>query len=102
MTVYYLSGTTGWSGFATNAGVAAALWLPKIQNGAVNFGVRTNQFGFNINWASGHTVLVEACTNLFCAGWQPVQTNILTTGSGSFLDPQWTNYLRRFYRIRQL
>ena len=26
--------------------------------------MQTNQFGFNINWASGMVVVVEACTDL--------------------------------------
>jgi hypothetical protein len=63
-----------------------------------SFGVKTNQFGLNINWASGQTVVVEASTNLI--NWQPLQTNTLTTGSAYFSDPQWTNYPSRFYRLR--
>jgi hypothetical protein len=95
-TVYYLPDTTGWE--ATFAGFPTALWLPAMQSSDVSFGVRTNQFGFNINWASGQTVVVEASTNL--VNWQPVQTNTLTTGSAYFSDSQWTNYPSRFYRLR--
>jgi hypothetical protein len=50
--------------------------------------------------ASGETVVVEACTNLANAAWQPLQTNTLTTGTASFSDPQWINYPARFYRLR--
>ena len=57
-----------------------------------------NKFGFNLVWSSGHTVVVEASTNL--VNWEPVQTNMLTTGSAYFSDPQWTNYPGRFYRLR--
>jgi len=99
-TVYYLLGTTGWSNFSAVAGVPVALWNPLIQIGDGSFGVQTNQFGFNIQWASGRTVVVEACTNLANPVWQPVQTNTLTTGSAYFSDPQWTNYPGRFYRLR--
>lgn len=96
--VYYLPSTTGWT---TNfAGRPTAPWLPQLQPTGVSFGVQTNQFAFNINWASGQTVVVEACTNLFHPDWQPVQTNTLTTGSAYFSDPQWTNYPGRFYRLR--
>ena len=67
--------------------------------GDADFGVRTNQFGFNLNWASSEaSVVVEASTDLI--NWQPVQTNTLTTGSAYFSDPQWTNYPGRFYRLR--
>jgi hypothetical protein len=72
--------------------------LPQAQTGDGSFGVQTNQFGFNINWAGGQTVVVEASTDLI--NWQAEQTNILTTGSAYFSDPQWTNYPGRFYRLR--
>jgi hypothetical protein len=97
-TVYYLPWTTGWS---TNfGGIPTAPWLPTMQTSNDSFGVQTNQFGFNINWASGQTVVIEACPNLSNPDWQPVQTNMLTTGSAYFSDPQWTNYPGRFYRLR--
>jgi hypothetical protein len=96
---YYLPGTTGWSEFSANTGLAVELWLPQIETGAGGFGVQPNSFGFNINWAAGETVLVQACTNLASPVWQPVSTNILTGGASYFTDPQWTNYPNRFYRL---
>jgi hypothetical protein len=104
--IYYLPGTTGWGetfggwifGGTVLDAVPTALWLPQIQTSDANFGVQTYQFGFNISWASGQTVVVEASTNLVV--WQPVQTNMITTGSAYFSDPQWTNYPGRFYRLR--
>ena len=95
--IYYLPGTMGWGTWF--GGVPTTLWLPQVQTSDDSFGVRTNQFGFNINWASGQTVVVETCTNLDNPDWQPVQTNTLTTGSAYFSDPQWTNYPARFYRL---
>jgi hypothetical protein len=67
---------------------------------AANFGFQTNQFGFNLNWASDQTVVVEACTNLANPVWTPVGTNTLTGGSSYFSDPDSTNYPGRFYRLR--
>ena len=96
ITVYYLPGTTGWD--TTFATFPTALWLPTMQTSDGSFGVQTNQFGFNIQWASGQTVVAEASTNL--VDWQPVQTNTLTSGTSYFSDPQWTNYPGRFYRLR--
>ena len=106
---YYLPGTTGWStvfgdgptayGTGSQGGAQTALWLPSIQTTDTSFGVLTNQFGFNINWASGETVVVEAATNLLSPIWCPVSTNTLITNSIYFSDPQWMNYLDRFYRI---
>jgi hypothetical protein len=75
-------------------------WLPAMQTTAASLTGPTNPFGFSINWARGETVVVDACTNLFNPDWQPVQTNTLTTGSANFIDPQWTSYPGRFYRLR--
>src|SRR5580698_9566530 len=49
-----------WNVFSNQTGIPIALWLPQIQTGAGSPGIQTNQFGFNINWASGQTVVVEA------------------------------------------
>lgn len=95
-TVYYLPGTTGW-GLAF-AGLPTALWQVQIADASI--GVWTNQFGFNITWGSNLVVVVEACTNLGNHAWFPVSTNTLTGGSSYFRDRQWTNYTRRFYRLR--
>lgn len=99
LTLYYLPNTTGWDIFSELTDVPIALWFPQIQTGDGNFGIQTNQFGFNVNWASGQTVIVEACTNLSNPDWQPIQTNLLTSNSMYFSDPQWTNYPARFYCI---
>ena len=96
-TVYYLPGATGWQ--PTFGGLPTALWLPQVQNNVI-FGVQSNQFGFNINWASGQTVVVEVCTDLANPTWFPLQTNTLTADSVYFSDPNWTNYPGRFYRLR--
>ncbi len=73
---------------------------PQVQTSDVNFGVRTNQFGFNIAWISGQSVVVEACTDLANSTWSPLRTNTLSGDSFYFSDPQWTNQPARFYRLR--
>ena len=100
VTVYYLPGTRGWGPFFNYR--PTALWKPQVQAGDASFGVRTNQFGFNISWASSRVVVVEASTDLAQPLWAPVGTNTLTDGSSYFSDPQWTNYPGRFYRLRSL
>jgi hypothetical protein len=97
-TAYYLPGTTGWGDFF--ADIPAMPWQPLIQTSDGSFGVRTNQFGFTIAWASGQTVVVESCTNLHNPVWSPIATNTLTGDSSYFSDPQWINYPARFYRLR--
>lgn len=96
-TAYYLPGTTGWGRIFD--GIPTALWLPAVQINDGSFGIVSNQFGFNINWASGETVLVEASTNLSNPVWIPVGTNTLTSGPSYFSDSAWTNYPARFYRL---
>ncbi len=100
VTAYYRPGTTGWDLFAMLTGVPIAFWLPQATSVSAHFGDKANEFGFNIQWASGQTVVVEACTNFLNPDWQPLQTNTLTTGSAYLSDPQWTNFPSRFYRLR--
>ncbi|HTR42543.1 MAG TPA: hypothetical protein VMH87_13095, partial [Pseudomonadales bacterium] len=77
----------------------SALWLPQIPVGDGSFGVKNNQFGFNISWASGQSVVVEACTNLTDPVWAPIATNILTSDTFYFSDPLSPNLPSRFYRL---
>jgi BspA type Leucine rich repeat region (6 copies) len=98
-TFYYLPGTIGWGDFSTNNGFPVAEWYPSIQASGNSFGLTSNQFGFNIEWASGQVVVVEACANLASPAWIPLQTLTLTNGSAYFSDAQWTNYPSRYYRI---
>jgi len=96
-TVYYLPGTTGWG--TTFGGCPTMLWNPQAQTSGGSFGVRTNQFGFNITGTASIPVVVETCTNLGGA-WTPLQSVSLTNGLFYFSDPQWTNYPGRYYRLR--
>ena len=95
-TFFHLPGTTGWRW--TFGGRPTALWQPQMQA----TGIRTSQFGFNIAWASGMSVVVEACTSLANPIWSPLATNTLTADTSFFTDPQWTNYPVRLYRLRWL
>lgn len=100
-TVYYLPGTTAWG--SSFESLPTAPWFlpnPLILSRSPSFGVQTNQFGFIISWATNFSVVVEACTNLGQGRWSPVSTNTLTKGWSYFSDPQWTNCLTRFYRLR--
>jgi hypothetical protein len=96
-TVYYLTNTTGWG--ATFGNWHTVLWNPQVQTTNNNFGVRTNQFSFNLTGTASIPVVVEACTNMGGA-WTPLFSGSVTNGSVFFSDPQWTNYPQRFYRVR--
>jgi hypothetical protein len=98
-TVYYLPGTTGWG--PTFGGRPTMLWRNlQLQTGEASFGVRANQFGFNMTGTSELIVVVEASTNIANPNWLQVSTNTLTDGWCHFSDPDWVNYPSRFYRIR--
>jgi hypothetical protein len=94
-TIYYLPGTTGWSN--TFSGLPTVLWNPQVQR--ASYGIRTNQFGFDITGSSNLVVVIEATTNLANPTWYPLQTNTLNGNSLYFTDPQWSNYAGRFYRV---
>ena len=99
-TVYYLPGTTGWG--STFGGLPTEPWFlpqPLILTQGSNLGVQSNAFGFTISWATNVSVVVEACTNLANPVWVPIATNVLSSGSASFSDAQWTNYPGRYYRL---
>ena len=98
LTVYYLDGTTGWT--SVFGGRPAVLWNPKAQTNAEGFGVRQNRFGFNITGTPDIPLVVEASTNAAAGSWVSLQSGTLTNGLIYFIDPQWTNYPNRLYRIR--
>ena len=95
---FHLPGTTGWG--ATFGGRPTALWMPRAESRDDSLGVHANQFGFNITWASGQVVMVEASTELVNPVWSPLQTITLTGDSVRFTDPEGSKEPTRFYRVR--
>jgi len=65
-TIYYLPGTTGWG--RTFGGRPTMLWKPQAQTSDASLGVRTNQFGFNINWASSLVSIRSPRMNFWSRG----------------------------------
>ena len=94
-TVYYYYGATGWG---TSYGGLSTVMLgaPAPQLGTT--AVQPGGFGFTITGVVNQTIVVEASTNLVT--WQPIRTNTLSAVSTNFVDPQWLNHPRRFYRTR--
>jgi hypothetical protein len=93
--VYYYSGTTGWS--ATYDGEPTAV-LNAPAPPITSIGIFSNEFGFTFNGTNTQIFVVEASTNL--VSWQPIQTNTLNGTTFNFIDLQWKNYPRRFYRTK--
>jgi len=60
--------------------------------------LQTSGFGFDVQGVPGQAVLFEASTNL--TNWFLLQTNVIGVTGRHFYDSSWTNYPRRFYRIR--
>ena len=79
---------------------ASGIIHAQMQTSDGSFGVQNNQFGFNITGSSNLVIVVEVCTNLANPAWSPLKTNTLAGVASYFSDPQWTNYPRRFYRVR--
>lgn len=98
VTVYYLPGATQWGpAFGRRP---TALWLPRVRTDDASFGVRNNQFEFDVSWAAGQSVVVEMATGLANLVWSPLQTLTLTGDSIRFTDPDWMLQPTRFYRLR--
>jgi hypothetical protein len=97
LTVYYLPGATGWG--SSFGGAPALLWNPVIQTADGFFGVRTNQFGFNVTGTATIPIKIEASSDLANPVWSPLTNTTLPNGVFYFSDPHWTNYAGRFYRI---
>lgn len=71
---------------------------PIIVTDAANFGLRSNQFGFDFTGYFGQSVAVEWSTNLF--DWNTSTTNIFGTNRLHFSDPLSLDGPARFYRLR--
>ena len=95
---YYLPGKSGWTD--TFGGRPTALWLPVIWTQDEDFGIQSNAFGFNLNWASGQTVVLEASSDLAGVDWSSISTNVLPSDTWYMRDLSWTNFSQRLYRIR--
>jgi hypothetical protein len=72
--------------------------LPQISRTSLGMQTNGTGFGFNISYTGGASVVVESSTNL--QNWTSVSTNTLVGGTNAFRDPAYTNYPRRFYRVR--
>jgi hypothetical protein len=99
-TAYFLPDTTGWGATFGGWPTAAGSYQPQPQiiGPGYGMGAQSNGFQFTISWATNAAVVVEASTNLLA--WTSVITNTLVNSSNAFSDSTWTNYPRRFYRVR--
>jgi hypothetical protein len=97
--VYYLPGSAGWE-IIYGSLPTVLLWNPQVQISGSSLGARSNRFGFTVTGATNWVFVVEAATDLANAVWLPLSTNVMTTGSAYFSDPDWRKYAARYYRLR--
>jgi len=97
-TAYYLPGTTGWSAFSASTGLPVVSWNPQIQTSGTNFGVKNDQFGFNITGTPNIPIEVQASTGLPTSVWTSLTNVLLTNGSYYFSEPLQA-CPARYYRI---
>jgi len=71
---------------------------PKIIVDNGNFGLRSNQFGFDFSGPTNSQIVVESSLDLF--NWTPLATNTMQSSSTYFSEPA-TNSMA-FYRLRLL
>jgi BspA type Leucine rich repeat region (6 copies) len=95
LTVYFRSGTSGWS--SPYGGATALLWNPMVRA----FGVQNGGFNFDIVGPTNLPIVVEASTNLSDASWVLLRNSTLTNGLLHFSDALFPSYPTRFYRIRE-
>jgi hypothetical protein len=79
--------------------IPTVLWNPSIQASGPNFGVQSNQFGFDITGTTNIPIVAEASTNLAQSVCVPLQSMTLTNGLVHFSEPLQSNGPARFYRI---
>ena len=98
-TIYHLPDATGWNALPWYLFFRArlTLWVPRISDEGL--GMQSDRFGFQMDWAAGHAVVVEACTNLAAPVWWPLATNEMADGTGIFEDKEESNPIGRFYRV---
>ena len=94
-TVYYLAGTTGWG--ETYAGRPTAPWLPE--TGAASISALADEIAFDIVWADGQSVVIEACDSITNQVWVPVATNVIAGGTSRFSESGLAP--ERYYRLRE-
>lgn len=91
---YYLPGALGWQ--PTFGYYPTALWLPRLSTAGINPGT---EFGLTLDWASGRSVVVEACDDL-SQPWMPIGTNTFIDDVSYFNDPHAVDHPNRLYRLR--
>jgi uncharacterized repeat protein (TIGR03803 family) len=87
-----LYGTTEYGGTTGGGTLFSISVAPRLETAFSPDG-----FAFNVTGYPNQKVVVEAASDLSSLSWVPLQTNSVPV---SFVDPNWRNYSKRFYRAR--
>ncbi len=84
---------------SNNSVAASALFVVLPMNFTSEGFLPNQQFQMGFAGVIGSNYVLEASTNLF--DWTPISTNMAATNFFNLLDPNATNFPRRFYRVRE-
>ena len=79
------------------AGYAPEPWQPRFT--AVGPDSETGRYRLQADWATGMKAVLQVCTNLADAHWQPLYTDTFVNATHAFTDSAATNQASRFYRL---
>lgn len=94
-TVYFLAGTTNWSGGF--AGQPAILWNPQVLPCKTNL---HGQFGLCVTGSINLPIVLESASNLHSASWSTRLRCTLTNGLVIFGEPNPAGQAQNYYRVR--
>ena len=96
---YFAVASASGGSVTSQVAVLTVIIPPGIASAAANV---DGSFTLNLSGMPGDTYVLEANTNLTgLPGWVPIATNTLgTNGLWQFTDPQATNFVQQFYRLR--
>lgn len=99
LSIYYLPGTSGWS--TSFGGRTTVLWLPRLSREGTRAGSPGSDFGFEIDWAVGKRVVVEARGDFGIGEWETVGTvTVPESGLVEFRETEMVDRGGRFFRLR--
>lgn len=100
LVVYHLAGIAIVQGMTRLGHRPIAPWLPKMRVLETGRNGKNGPFGFDVEWAPGQSVVIEAATDLARPDWTPLHTIRLIAEPTEFTDTNSINNSRRFYRLR--
>jgi len=98
-TVYYASGTSGWTDEL--GGLAVEVMAFKIEGVLATGGAVEEGFKLTVKGPAKQRFVLEACSKLGEA-WEPLETNVIEAITHAFIDKDSRKHPSRFYRVRGL